>query len=144
MRLDKSVAAVKVVCIQGGEGLMDFVLCTPDGVRRAPRLFPVDGGQVAGQFVHALEAIPRLYQALGIFAYEFHKFLGKTLANDKDDFVEAGMHGVINRVMQQCFLMWSEGRDLFQASETRTHARCHDQKGCSFCCHNIKFIGSND
>ena len=55
----------------------------------------------------------------------FDKFFGETFADNENDLIESRMNCVINGIVQQSLLVRSERSNLFQTSETGTHAGCH-------------------
>ena len=99
MHFHESVPTVEVVSIDGDEWLVDTIFCRPDGVSRPPRFFPLDGRHIAGQTIHFLETVHRFHQALRVFSHGFLEFSLETAADDEHDFVESGVHGIVDGIV---------------------------------------------
>ncbi len=136
MSFHKSVASVEIVSIQRGKRFVDGIFGTPNRVGGTPGFFPFNRGHTSRQFIHILKTIYGFYQAFSIFTYKILKFFCETFPDDENNFIETGMNGIVNGIMQQCFFVRTERGDLFQTTEAGTHACGHDKKS-GLVLHNV-------
>ena len=119
----EGVAVVEVVTVDYAERLFYHVLGHQYGVVGAPRLHPAFRAREAlRQRVKALEAQLRRHMAF-VFAEDFlAEVLLEVLSYYEHDFAEAGLHGVVDRVVHYSFAVRAQPVELFQSAVTAAHA----------------------
>ena len=120
----EGVAAVEVVGVDDGEGLMDGVLGHEDGVVGAPGLLASFGdGEAGRQLVEFLEDIlhgDAVAVVVGIDV--LLELLGEGAADDEDHFAEAGADGVVDAVVEDGLAVRAYAVHLLQSAVAAAHA----------------------
>ena len=94
------MAAIEVVSVDHGEGLVDHVSCHHDGVVRTPRLLAALGySEAFGELIQILE--DDLYWDLVLVLRDdfLTELLLESAADDEDDLAEACADGIEDRVV---------------------------------------------
>ena len=98
------MAAIEVVSVDHGEGLIDHLCCHHDGVVRAPRLLAALGySEAFGELVQILEDDLNRDLVLVLRDDLLTELLLEGAADDEDDLAEASADGIEDRVVHNGF-----------------------------------------
>ena len=125
----EGVAIVEVVAVEHGKGFFNHVLTHHNGVVRTPGLRATLGaGEAFGQRIEGLEHEFARNVAFVLRKHLVAKFLFKVLTDYEHKFAEAGVNGVVDGVVHDCFAVRAEAIQLFEAAVTAAHACCKQEK----------------
>ena len=135
----EGVAAVEVVGIDHGEGLVDRLLGGEHGVGGAPRFHAALGNvEAGGQVVERLEGVFDRDMFVEAAADLRLEFLLEVAADDEDDLAEAGALGVEHRVVEHRLAVRAHGIDLFESAVAAAHAGGEDEEGGRMACESVR------
>ena len=132
------VAAVEVVAVDDGKGFLNDVLAHHHGMVRAPRLFAAFGhSEALGQFVQRLEHHFHRQVVLILADNLLAEIVLKILADDKHQFAETGLDGIVDGIVHNRFAVGAQTVHLLQTTIAAAHAGSK-QKQCRF--HTVLLI----
>lgn len=125
----EGVAIVEVVAVEHGEGFFDHVLSHHHGVVRTPRLLAVGGaGETFRKCVERLEDEFAGDLVLVFGEDDLAEIVFEIFADNKHEFTEAGVDGVVDRVVHDGLSLGAERVELFEATIAAAHTGSKQEK----------------
>ena len=125
----EGVAIVEVVAVEHGEGFFDHVLSHHHGVVRTPGLLTVGGaGETFGKCIERLEDEFAGDLVLVFGEDDLAEVVFEVFADDKHELTEAGVDGVVDRVVHDSLSLGAERVELFEATVAAAHTGSEQEK----------------
>ena len=128
-----SLGAVEVVGVDHGERLVNGIGGHHHGMVRAPRLHAAFGNrQPLGEVVQLLkDEIDGDAPAEAVGRKDLAELLFKRVADDENHLAETGADGVVDRIVDDGFVVGTDAVHLFERSVAGAHA-CRQDQECRF------------
>ena len=115
-------AAVKIVGIDDGKGAVHLVLGAEHGVPRSPGLgSALRHLEAGGEHIYLLKGVGNV-DMLFQTGRDLAEILLDGLFDDEDHLAEAGLHGIIDGVVQDAVALIVHRRHLLEAAEAAAHS----------------------
>lgn len=125
----ESIAIVEIVAVEHGEGFFDHVLSHHHGVVRTPGLLAVGGaGETFGECVERLEDEFAGNLVLVFGEDDLAEIVFEVFADNKHELTEAGVDGVVDRVVHDGLSLGAERVELFEATIAAAHTGSEQEK----------------
>ena len=125
----EGVAIVEVVAVEHGEGFFDHVLSHHHGVVRTPGLLAVGrAGETFGKCVERLEDEFAGDLVLVFGEDDLAEIVFEVFADYKYELTEAGVDGVVDRVVHDGLSLGAERVELFEATIAAAHTGSEQEK----------------
>ena len=125
----EGIAIVEIVAVEHSERFLDHILSHHHGVVCTPRLLAFCGaGETFGECIERLEDQFAGNFVLIFSEYDLAEIVFEVFADNKHELTEAGVDGVVDRVVHDGLSLGAERVELFETTVAATHTGSEQEK----------------